>query len=598
MKSPIVLLEAVFKDLKRLMPCVKGLDRDLVTIKNRFEHEGYSFLAVTLCTMGDAVDYGLEHGTFACPSSFSKKGALPKLFSGLLCEVFDSQGQLKSDPSVECIMSIRQLTRLFKKMELTSARNKELHDAAVSTFVETDDVLARLNFDDRMSHHLELVSSLVLASLQNFTGGEEVDYRHGPGGVYERVTGNSKWKRLFESLALESVDPSAIGHGDFLYNSCKELSLEPFAHRLSYGGKARLISVPKTASAVRTITVEPLLNQYIQQGLNTVLRQEIEKCSILRQCLSLTDQSKNQKLALEGSQTGYWTTIDLSSASDLLSVKLVKIIFGPHSDFLSSLMSSRSTVIESEKLILPLHKYAGMGNATTFPVQSVCFAVLCIAAILDQDGVKPSYWNCKRAAASVQVYGDDIIVPSAYYHTVRQWFQSFALRVNEKKTFSKGKFRESCGCDAYDGVDITPTYVRADPLTIARTTSSIASFVSAANQFWLKGYYETSDLIKKHVEKRLKRRLPLVNPNSGLLGWIDRYGSSEYHSWCPILHTPLIKGLMIVPKNRKDHIDGYPALLKFFNTSLIERRVNHLEVSVIRFKSRIIERRVPAFAGL
>jgi len=66
----------------------------------------------------------------------------------------------------------------------------------------------------------------------------------------------------------------------------------PSRHR---GASAKLISVLKNSSSRRTITIEPLLRQYLQQGLNTVLRESITECQILSNCLALTDQSKNQK---------------------------------------------------------------------------------------------------------------------------------------------------------------------------------------------------------------------------------------------------------------------------------------------------------------
>lgn len=595
MKSPIILLSYLFTDVKRMMPFVKGLDRDFLTIKNRFEHEGISFLAVTLSTLSEAVDSGLQTGSLICPTSFKKKAALPLLLRGLLIRVFDESGQLRHSPCIESILTIRQICRMYKKTTVTSSRNDKLHADAVSSFVETDISLVEHKFDPQVLKSLQLVAYKVNKRLDFYSSSDIDSYRHGPGGVFEKVAGNSKWVYLYNQLESDSYISEHIGLSDQVHYGLEED--DEYAQRLSYGGKGRLISVPKTATAVRTITVEPLLNQFIQQGLNNALRDSIVKCNVLSRCLTLTDQSINQRLALIGSHTGEWTTIDLRSASDLVSIKLVKTCFSHHQRFYESLMSSRSNCLDVDSRLMSLHKYAGMGNATTFPIQSVCFALICIAAMLEQDGSKPTQRNVEQAAMNIHVFGDDIIIKTEYFQTVSRWLCSLALRVNEKKTFSNGKFRESCGTDAYDGVDITPTYVRFCPSKLDKKANNIASSVSLSNQLWLKGYHSTSDAIRKHVEKVLKRTLPHVNANSGLLGWSDRYGATSANNWSKDLHCLLIEGPMVISKSKKSPLSGRPALLKYFLTSLIERRPRHLDSSTMRFNTRIVSRRVPAKAG-
>jgi len=346
MKSPIYLLQAFFADAKRLMPCVRGLDRDLETIKNRFKNEGLSFLTVTLPTICDALDRGLADGRFACPTCFSHKGALPKIFSGLLCEVFDiASGAILEDPSYEAIKLLREITRFFKKAQITSKRNDILHDEACRAFCETDDRLRNQSFDNRYSFIVSQVCKVILPALEYEVSQGILPYRHGPGAVREGVKGNAKWKWLYNHFLNATHQFLPVEFSDFLYNSDREVASTQVDLGVPFGGVAKLISVPKSAIAVRTITVEPLLNQFIQQGLNLTLRDNIRNCKILGQCLALTDQSKNQHLAQVGSITGEWTTIDLSSASDLLSLKLVKLIFQNHPLFLEKAISCRSNAV-------------------------------------------------------------------------------------------------------------------------------------------------------------------------------------------------------------------------------------------------------------
>jgi hypothetical protein len=73
MKSPVALLSSLFHDVERLEPGVKGLDRDLCTVKVRFENEGYGFLTIALPTLCDALDRGLADGKYTCPTGFSRR---------------------------------------------------------------------------------------------------------------------------------------------------------------------------------------------------------------------------------------------------------------------------------------------------------------------------------------------------------------------------------------------------------------------------------------------------------------------------------------------------------------------------------------------
>lgn len=135
MKSPIVLLRGLWSDFQRLEPGVKGLDRDLLTIENRFEYEGYGFLAVALPTLCKSLDKGLSEGRFTCPLGFKKVkgGSIPRLFSGMISEVFDPvTGLLKEAPNVGVIANLRQICLFFKKIQLPDSSNILLEKKAVT----------------------------------------------------------------------------------------------------------------------------------------------------------------------------------------------------------------------------------------------------------------------------------------------------------------------------------------------------------------------------------------------------------------------------------------------------------------------------------
>jgi len=611
MKSPIELLRSLWLDIQRLEPGVKGLGRDFETIEQRFKHEGYGFLAVALPAFGDALTRALSNGRFVCPAGFKLANgqAIPAFLSGMLYEVFEpSSGLLRECPTMGVIKLLREVLYLFKKIQLGDEVNEKLHNVAVAEFFGNDTIAEDHIIDQRAERHLQHVARYLLPTLCS----RELDtltFKHGPGAVAEKVKGNQKWSFLYKALTSEDFDAEKLGFTDFIYSSqgLQALVTDVFSGIASgslnstgtSSSIARLVSVPKNSTSVRTITVEPLLKQFVQQGLNTRLREEILKCQVLKQCLALTDQSKNQTLALEGSQTDNWATLDLKSASDLLSLKLVKLVFGHHTPFWEQMVKCRSDQVVDGKTPRSIGKFAGMGNALTFPVQSVVFATIAIAAMLDAIGRKPTKRNVMHAARHVRVFGDDIIVEKLHAHQVVHWLTMAGLKVNHKKSFLEGNFKESCGVDAFRGVNVTPLYLRFRPDNSSLEPKSIAHLVAFSNQAWLRGLYHLSTCVKDEVERRLRKRLPLVSSRCEGLGWVSRQDSYAPQKWNVKLHRFEVKTCVLVPLKRKDHLEGWPALLKFFSSSE-DQEVNllehlfpkivmekHLQESQLRYKNRI-----------
>jgi len=617
MKSPMLLLRGLWMDFHRLCPDVKGLQRDLETLESRFENEGYGFLTIALPALGDALRSGLRDRKFACPRGFKSipRGTIPRFLSGMFSEVFEPfSGELKEDVSDDVIKCLSEVLYLFKKMTMQSSEEEILHKKAVASFLETDDIAAKVFIPDRQYHLISLVSGIVLRSLSS----EPLRFdrfKHGPGAVYEGYKMNQKWSALTDSVKNAEFDLDSYGYADF------ECSLTDLSERVeirqpedqNYPRQtemfaddsiqvsrrtARLVTVEKNSSSRRTITVEPMLNQFIQQGLAILLKSAIDNCKILSNCLDITDQSKNQQLALEGSLHDNWATIDLKSASDLMSIQLVQAVFKRHGLFLDHMMDCRSTHIEVPNTgISKLSKFAGMGNALTFPVQSICFAVVCIAAILDMKGTKPSFRNVERASRLIRIYGDDIIVDTRYARQCVNWLTSVGLKINDRKSYLEGNFKESCGVDAWRGVDVTPIYIGSRPDQPSTDPNVIAGLVATSNQAWLRGLYEFSTVLANEVEERLGIALPLVGQTSGSLGWHTHLDASTPTRWNRVLQAFETRGLTLKPVNRRDTLDGYAALLKFFHVPLLGRGKDHLKKSPIRYKLRMALTWVPTYVG-
>jgi hypothetical protein len=218
---------------------------------------------------------------------------------------------------------------------------------------------------------------------------------------------------------------------------------------------SRLTFVPKSREVSRTICTEPLLNMLVQKGISSSFkRQLIRKFGIdLR-----TQPTKNRELARIGSLTGKFGTIDLASASDTVSLNLLRQILPSY--ILSWLMESRC-----DKVTLPdgsvrqLHMVSSMGNDFTFPLQTIIFSavVLAVYRALDIKAVMPRH----DSLGNWSVFGDDIIVRRDAYDYVVNLLERIGFFVNHDKSFNTGPFRESCGSDFWSGYNVRGIYCQS-----------------------------------------------------------------------------------------------------------------------------------------
>jgi hypothetical protein len=164
-----------------------------------------------------------------------------------------------------------------------------------------------------------------------------------------------------------------------------------------------------------------------------------------------------------------------------------------------------------------------MGSALTFPVEALCFLMICLTAVCDQrkvfygSGRLRSKQALEKARKDILVFGDDLIVPEDCIVKVIEYLMSFGLKVNSKKTFFKGDFRESCGHDYFRGVLVTPTYLRQNPPRSHRDASKFVSWVHMANRFAKSGWLRTAHQVADYIDKMYK--LPCVHETCAGLGW-------------------------------------------------------------------------------
>jgi hypothetical protein len=206
----------------------------------------------------------------------------------------------------------------------------------------------------------------------------------------------------------------------------------------------RITTVPKTAKIDRVIAKEPCMNIYIQRGVGKVIRSRLKRAGI-----DLSDQTRNQELAREGSVTGKLATLDLSNASDTIARNVVELFLPP--EWFSALNQCRSHFgVMTDGSVIRYQKFSTMGNGFTFELESLIFWALCSTVVE----------LCGCEDTRVGVYGDDLIVDSRAYWPLVEQLERFGFTTNIRKSFHDGPFRESCGKHWFAGRDVSPFYIR------------------------------------------------------------------------------------------------------------------------------------------
>lgn len=276
--------------------------------------------------------------------------------------------------------------------------------------------------------------------------------------------------------------------------------------------------VPKSYKSYRTIAMEPHQLMFYQQGVMRSLDRIFVE-SQLRQRIDLHDQSRNRRLAKLGSQSGKFATIDLSSASDSVSMRLVKQWFH-HTKCFKDIMTLRSGYMELDNNIIEVPWYAGMGSALCFPIECLVFAAMCEATIRAA-GVDPSY-------SQYCVYGDDIIIESEFAVPLIERLQQNGFLPNEEKSFWAGPFREACGGEYYLGEDVTSLKVGRKFTSNLATPNSFSCLISMANSCFCRGLWVTRKYIISLLKKVEDIYLPWTNDVSVL--YDDEISSAELYT--------------------------------------------------------------------
>jgi len=245
---------------------------------------------------------------------------------------------------------------------------------------------------------------------------------------------------------------SAIIRNNYDDNSTSETYVEWFETT----NASRATTVEKTDEQRRFICVEPTANMFLQQGLMHMMYKRLKFVGL--DVARLPDAHKF--LARIGSITGQKSTIDWSSASDTCATELVNWLLSD--DWLEAIHKVRtpSTVIGGEEI--ELNMISSMGNATTFPLETLIFWAYATSVWLTIEGKSNSIFPEWEDLQRCSVFGDDCIVPTSIAEEYISFMEGIGFIVNKEKSYyGSEQFRESCGGDYLDGHDVRPYCVRA-----------------------------------------------------------------------------------------------------------------------------------------
>lgn len=301
------------------------------------------------------------------------------------------------------------------------------------------------------------------------------------------------------------VDPSICEYWG------KHMDIEVHAVRLS--------PVPKNYKTARVIAPEDVVRQALAR------RYFVVSDAMLPEMIKLHDQSQNQILAQKGSVDGSLATIDLHAASDRITISTLRSLLP--SKFMDVVQRILPTHYELGGKRYRLESAATMGNSMTFWLESVVFAAISTAAV--------RYYNLFSGESdeTISVYGDDIIVPSKAAPLVAEWLQLFGFIVNEDKSYwdMNLRYRESCGVEYLDGINVSSRYFPRFPLIgklgeklndrsvrdsfTGQTTTSLTSLIDLQHKLF--GICVPASLLVSEVVREAEPRMTVSSPDENYL---------------------------------------------------------------------------------
>lgn len=399
--------------------------------------------------------------------------------------------------------------------------------------------------------------------------------RVGPGAAVGAV-GNDSYSKLFSSSLSCTTEFLYASYANYVNNSPLWSMAENLRKDLNLGHDIvdgnRVSCVPKNVDISRVICIEPNLNMFFQLGLGEIMTRRLKSVY----SIDLSSQPVvNRELARVGSLNGDLCTIDLESASDSMSLLMLKHVM-PRDIYLwlSKLRSRVATLPDGSKQ--ELHMVSTMGNGFTFPLQTILFSCV-VSACFSYLGLR----GHERAGKTWSVFGDDIIVPLEIVGAVLELLTYLGFTVNTQKSFFEGPFRESCGHDYFLGSNVRGVYIKTLVSPQSRCAAiNLLNRWSASNGILLP---KTVQMLLKTV--RYQPVPPWENDDAGLKVPFDlagplrsskRFQSVLYRRYVSVPRKIVIAdGIIKTPRGLHERVYNPHGLLwAFLNGTIVNGKIN------------------------
>lgn len=330
----------------------------------------------------------------------------------------DLEGDIMSGDAYPFTGDMLRFCRFLKKLRIAPLVPQ--HQALRNFAAKQEELSVRSQ--DRFGKELEFVSKIVHRLCGHIS--YRAEGRHGPGTTSERIRGLEK-SLVGVDLRDAQLDPLFRLHHTWC-NTPK---------------RTRILAVPKDWRRDRIIGAEPTWTMFKQKALCADLMSATELF------VPYHDQERHISMLKDDS-----LTIDLSDASDNLTVDTVQLLF-PADLFLRAWDIRTDTyTIGSE--IGRTNSFALMGNGFCFPFLSITCLSLAIGSFLMSRGewTVPSRREllalCKTYGISA--FGDDIIIPSMAYPYLQTLLAQAGLVLNREKS-AFPSVQETCGVWIFRG---------------------------------------------------------------------------------------------------------------------------------------------------
>lgn len=421
--------------------------------------------------------------------SFKRSASDCKGFWGFMAPVYEALTSFLLQPEIPEFSLLIQWVNFIRRLNL---RDLDLTTIMEEEYVSFEAEMHEWTYD---SAFLDAINAIIREWFPPRRDMSDFRPRHGPGSV----AGFKGRLPVYMKYHLAAVDDRLmylrkyVGDIDSLFAVPTVFALERCSE---------IVCVPKSMITNRTISKEPCSLQYFQQGVMAMMMEDVLNHPYLSRRISFIDQSKSSEMAMAGSIFGDFATIDLSAASDSVTLHIVKRAFRG-TWLLPMLICTRSdkTCLPSGDVV-SLAKFAPMGSAVCFPVETILFAACCEYAVRTSGQKRQNY----------RVFGDDIIISEG---SVEQLFATLTkchFKVNSTKSFWGSQllnFREACGGEYFNGYEVTPLRIarkfRARQHLTMSDADHISSYMSFANEAFDRGYLQ----LRREILHDLRSNVPL-----------------------------------------------------------------------------------------